>query len=110
MSSERCQTVGGPYVDVNGFPRPAGFRECHLVAGEQDITAAACKRNEGPIVTFALADLACVVSPADRLAQRYKGRQEQRTLELLISSPRRMFASDQRVGTSGDWCEAYAAK
>src|SRR5690606_6010916 len=55
--------------------------------GEQDIAAPTSERDEGLVMTFALADFARVVSPGDRVAQRCEGRQEQRALELLVSSP-----------------------
>jgi len=38
--------------------------------GEQDVAAAACKRDEGLIVAFSLTDLACVVGPSTGAAAR----------------------------------------
>src|SRR5690606_39670696 len=70
--------------------------------GEQDIAAPTSERDEGLVMTFALADFARVVSPGDRVAQRCEGRQEQRALELLVSSPRRMLSSDGGARASRD--------
>jgi hypothetical protein len=54
-------------------------------------------------VSFALADLASVVGSVDGGSQRCERRKEQRTFELLVSTPRRMFASDRGARASSHW-------
>jgi hypothetical protein len=49
-----------------------------------DVAAPAGKRDKSLVVTLALADLAGVIGPGDRIAQSCEGRQEHRPFELSI--------------------------
>lgn len=55
--------------------------------GEQDVAAAARKRDQSLVVTLALADFALVVGAGDGIAQCGKSREEQRALEYLVAAP-----------------------
>jgi hypothetical protein len=89
-----------------------GSRGWWLVEGavaehrEEHVGSASGEVEDGLGVMFSLGDLLVVVGAGGRVGQRGECREEEGSLELLVSSARRLFATDGRPGTSGRRGEA----
>ena len=68
--------------------------------GEQDVAATPGESDQGLVVPLALADLALVVGAGDGVTQCSKGREEQRSFEHFVASPRGVFSADRRSGAT----------